>query len=33
MGMQLLFEFSEEHGGAEGLGLLRGAVAPPPTGR
>jgi imidazole glycerol-phosphate synthase subunit HisH len=26
MGMQLLFEHSEEHGGAEGLGLLRGAV-------
>jgi glutamine amidotransferase len=25
MGMQLLFESSEEHGGAEGLGLLRGA--------
>jgi glutamine amidotransferase len=24
MGMQLLFEGSEEHGGAEGLGLLRG---------
>lgn len=26
MGMQLLFEHSEEHDGAEGLGLLRGAV-------
>jgi glutamine amidotransferase len=26
MGMQLLFEESEEHGGAEGLGLLRGSV-------
>jgi glutamine amidotransferase len=26
MGMQLLFESSEEHGGATGLGLLRGAV-------
>ncbi|HVR05722.1 MAG TPA: imidazole glycerol phosphate synthase subunit HisH, partial [Solirubrobacteraceae bacterium] len=26
MGMQLLFERSEEHGGAEGLGLLRGDV-------
>jgi imidazole glycerol-phosphate synthase subunit HisH len=26
MGMQLLFEHSEEHGGATGLGLLRGAV-------
>jgi glutamine amidotransferase len=26
MGMQLLFERSEEHGGAEGLGLLRGGV-------
>ncbi len=27
MGMQLLFERSEEHGGAEGLGLLRGRGA------
>ncbi len=26
MGMQLLFEHSEEHGGAEGLGLLKGNV-------
>jgi len=26
MGMQLLFEESEEHGGAEGLGILRGSV-------
>jgi glutamine amidotransferase len=26
MGMQLLFEESEEHGGAEGLGVLRGSV-------
>jgi glutamine amidotransferase len=28
MGMQLLFEHSEEHGGAEGLGLLEGSVRP-----
>ncbi len=26
MGMQLLFQESEEHGGAEGLGILRGSV-------
>ena len=26
MGMQLLFESTEEHGGAEGIGLLRGRV-------
>ena len=26
MGMQLLFDSSDEHGGAEGLGILRGAV-------
>jgi imidazole glycerol-phosphate synthase subunit HisH len=26
MGMQLLFEGTEEHGGAEGIGLLRGQV-------
>ncbi len=26
MGMQLLFDASEEHGGAEGLGILRGTV-------
>ena len=26
MGLQLLFEDSEEHGGAEGLGILRGSV-------
>jgi glutamine amidotransferase len=26
MGMQLLFEGTEEHGGAEGIGLLRGSV-------
>ena len=35
LGMQLLFEGSEEHGGAEGLGLLGGRGAPlaptPPT--
>ncbi len=28
MGMQLLFEHSAEHGGAAGLGLLRGEVRP-----
>ncbi len=28
LGMQLLFERSEEHGGAEGLGLLAGTVRP-----
>jgi glutamine amidotransferase len=28
LGMQLLFESSAEHGGAEGLGLLRGVVEP-----
>ena len=33
MGMQLLFERSEEHGGAEGLGLLRGEVRKLATGR
>jgi imidazole glycerol-phosphate synthase subunit HisH len=27
MGMQLLFESTEEHGGAEGIGLLKGRVA------
>ncbi len=27
LGMQLLFEHSEEHGGADGLGLLRGGVS------
>ena len=32
MGMQLLFERSEEHGGAEGLGLLRGEVRKLDTG-
>ena len=26
LGMQLLFEESEEHGGAEGLGILRGSI-------
>jgi glutamine amidotransferase len=26
MGMQLLFDSTEEHGGAEGIGLLRGRV-------
>ena len=26
MGMQLLFESTEEHGGAEGIGLLKGRV-------
>ena len=28
LGLQLLFESSEEHGGAEGLGLLEGPVEP-----
>jgi glutamine amidotransferase len=28
LGMQLLFEHSEEHGGADGLGLLAGTVRP-----
>ncbi|MFN2617325.1 MAG: imidazole glycerol phosphate synthase subunit HisH [Thermoleophilaceae bacterium] len=28
LGLQLLFERSEEHGGAEGLGLLEGSVGP-----
>jgi imidazole glycerol-phosphate synthase subunit HisH len=28
MGMQLLFEYSHEHGGAAGLGLLKGEVRP-----
>jgi glutamine amidotransferase len=32
MGMQLLFESSEEHDGARGLGLLRGAVRRLETG-
>jgi glutamine amidotransferase len=32
MGMQLLFERSAEHGGAEGLGLLRGEVRKLETG-
>lgn len=32
MGMQLLFESSEEHDGATGLGLLRGVVKPLQTG-
>ena len=27
MGMQLLFGSTTEHGGAEGIGLLEGAVA------
>ena len=27
MGMQLLFESTEEHGGAEGIGLLKGRIA------
>ena len=33
MGMQLLFERSEEHGGAEGLGLLQGEVRGLKVGR
>jgi imidazole glycerol-phosphate synthase subunit HisH len=28
LGLQLLFERSEEHGGADGIGLLEGAVGP-----
>jgi glutamine amidotransferase len=32
MGMQLLFESSEEHEGATGLGLVRGVVKPLQTG-
>lgn len=32
LGLQLLFESSEERGGAEGLGLLSGPVRPVPAG-
>src|SRR5215218_10733837 len=31
LGQQLLFEHSDEHEGAAGLGLLGGSVTPPPT--